>query len=708
MLDIVAWHNRTTADHQTQLNTYAAKGYRTLSLSIYDLTSNSLYACVMIKRPVLIAERQFFGLTAAAFQKTFDDMSTARMGPHIVSATGSGSAPLFAASFIPVKPTPLTRFGLTADQFNTLNQEQTSAGNKLVWFDCYGDAGNDLYIAVWWPNPEMMAWNCDGLGEAGTNAQLRFNALSNTWARLTQVLTTPSGKITSLYTDSVVGQYQVQYGLSSDQYQSAFNEWYAKGLVPLRVCAQGGGGNAVFGAVFGQTEDANPRVWRSSGPVSVTSVDTAIETFLKATDIRDASLAIVDGTRLVYAKGYTWAEPSYPDSQPTTLYRQASCSKIFAAYALYHLLQQQVAKTPVGQAKPTLLSVLQDTKFQSVLHLTQPSGAAPADPKFAQITLLDLMTSTSGLNQNLIWDSVAAAAANAPLPASREQLARYGAAQTFTATPGNPKNVVYGNFDYFLIGEVVRALSGAATFEAALETLIMLPLAMTRVRGSSSLLGDQLPDEAAYHLTQPAVTPPNGELTVSASVRTPPKPPVATQYGGFDMEILSSCGGLSVAVTDMARLVASLSLQSGSPTLTADTTSQWMMNAVQATDTLSGPEAHGYHGWDWVTTPSAGVYYGDKGGALPGTGTETYFTTGGLSYIFMLGSGGRPGVKVDWYQPLIDAATAHDWGTTDLFPQYGMPSFGTHPGQRTIRLGPAAPIGRRDFTDLEPKLMQAA
>lgn len=36
MLDIVAWHGRTTADHQAQLNTYAKDGYRTLSLSVYN------------------------------------------------------------------------------------------------------------------------------------------------------------------------------------------------------------------------------------------------------------------------------------------------------------------------------------------------------------------------------------------------------------------------------------------------------------------------------------------------------------------------------------------------------------------------------------------------------------------------------------------------------------------------------------------------
>jgi hypothetical protein len=104
---------------------------------------------------------------------------------------------------------------------------------------------------------------------------------------------------------------------------------------------------------------------------------------------------------------------------------------------------------------------------------------------------------------------------------------------------------------------------------------------------------------------------------------------------------------------------------------------QWLSNAKQATSTLTGPAPHGYHGWDWVHPAPAGTngFSGHKGGLLPGTGTELYYTTGGLSYVFLLGACSRPGNKVGWYDPLKDAAEAHDWGTTDLFPQYGMPSF---------------------------------
>jgi CubicO group peptidase (beta-lactamase class C family) len=674
MLDIIAWHGRTHADHQQQMDTYAGKGYRTLSLSIYNTTDNPLYACVLIKRQVVIEEHQFIGLNTTDFQQTFEKMSALGKGPNVVSAVGPRDAALFAASFIPVTPTPLTKYPLTAAEFTALNEKQIAAGQKLLWFDCYGSSGDECYIAVWWPDPEMMAWNCDGVGESKTLAHQRYEGLDHTWARCAQIMVTPGNNVTSLYTDGTVGVSDTRFDLSADDYQTLFNDMTSKGLAPLRVCVQGSGGGANFGVVFGQTEETNPRIWRTTGSQAVASVDLAIETYMKAAAVRNTALAIVDGSRLVYAKGYTWAEPNYADVQPTTLFRLGSCSKVFTAYALYVLLQQQLAKIQAGQPHPTMAAWMSKTTLQSVLHLTQPNGSPPVDPKFAEITLLDLMTSTSGLDQGLIWSSVAASGGT--LPAKRLQLAQYGAAQTFKATPGDSKNVVYGNFDYFLLGEVVRTLSGATSFEAAIEKLIMKPLGLTRVRGSRSLLVDQLPDEAAYHSTQP-LTGLYSPLAVSPSIRTSARPPVANQYGGFDAEILGACGGLSVAAVDLARLAASLNVSTNNSPLDADTVDQWLSNAKQATSTLTGPAPHGYHGWDWVHPAPAGTngFSGHKGGLLPGTGTELYYTTGGLSYVFLLGACSRPGNKVGWYDPLKDAAEAHDWGTTDLFPQYGMPSF---------------------------------
>jgi hypothetical protein len=74
-LEIVAWHNQSLAQHQQQVDTWSGKGYRTKSLCVYGDPGSQLYAAVMILRPVVVAERAWFAMSASEFQQTFDDQA---------------------------------------------------------------------------------------------------------------------------------------------------------------------------------------------------------------------------------------------------------------------------------------------------------------------------------------------------------------------------------------------------------------------------------------------------------------------------------------------------------------------------------------------------------------------------------------------------------------------------------------------------------
>ena len=53
-----------------------------------------------------------------------------------------------------------------------------------------------------------------------------------------------------------------------------------------------------------------------------------------------------------------------------------------------------------------------------------------------------------------------------------------------------------------------------------------------------------------------------------------------------------------------------------------------------------------------------------------------HFETGGISTVLCWN--GMTPTGPNWFSPytaLTEAARAHDWGTTDLFPAFGMPSF---------------------------------
>ena len=323
-----------------------------------------------------------------------------------------------------------------------------------------------------------------------------------------------------------------------------------------------------------------------------------------------------------------------------------------------------------------------------------------------------MLESISSINQGLIWAHPAAAAAfGSPLPCKPAQLAAYIAAQKLGAkNPGDPTNVNYGNVDYFLLSQVVAKLSASSTFEEGLTSLVLKPLQITRVREARSLQAAQKPDEAIYHLVNLAPTPkpdkPNAyndyppSLWVANSSVSNDRPLVPQQYGGDNYEAFDGCGGLSAAVIDIARLLAACSLRSPTAVFTEATLQTWFDNTVKATKNNSNPapdaEVHGYHGFDWgsqldETQPAGalGNFKAGKGGWMPSHSSVVEFVSGGFGYIVASNSVGQSDIKTDWLRNLdglgqwweVDAASvmgvtqAHDWGTIDLFPAYGMPSF---------------------------------
>jgi hypothetical protein len=164
---------------------------------------------------------------------------------------------------------------------------------------------------------------------------------------------------------------------------------------------------------------------------------------------------------------------------------------------------------------------------------------------------------------------------------------------------------------------------------------------------------------------------------LSPSVKSAEKPTVAYQYGGFDVEIFDGAGGLSSAVVDMARLVAMFSCRAGNPILTTQSIDSLFEAAAFATENYSGPEKHGFHGFDWAVIDDASdhVYRAEKGGSMKGTGTKVAFSTGGFGYVIAQ-NGNRdpdPAVTTDWLAPVKAITKAHSWPDKDLFPDYGMP-----------------------------------
>lgn len=662
--NLVAWHDRDTANHVAERDKFAEKGFRPLSLSIYGSPNDPRFAAVMVKREQIIATRSFINMSQSEYQKVFDDQAKEGFGPFIITATGPKNSAVFAGSFRKMSKIPLTRSNLSKDEFIELNTQQHAAGKILIWADCFGTPSEPRYCAIWGPNPDKIAWNIDAVDEGGDMHQQRFEAMRGMGARPALLSVTPSGNIMEMFVDSQIGSWNSRLGMTSDEYQAEFNANAEKGRWPICVSASGSGNGARFAAFFATREEISPRTFRMSntpGITAVAAIDTKMKNYVEAENVRGVALAIVKGRRLVYARGYTNAEESYPDIQPTTPFRQASISKSFCAVAVWELIER-------GD-----LSL--NTTMQSVLNLEDPK-----DSRFDDVKIKHLLTSTSGIQQGGVWRAVEASQlAGGTLPSNGMEVARWIAKQDMTGTPGDEENVVYGNTDYFLLSLIVAKKTNTSTFEGALKKLVLDPLGQKHTRGSRSLTGDQLSDEARYHMTvhDPESNWPLFQLECGSSDRTEARPLVPTHYGTFDLEMFDGCGGLSSAVIDVARLCAMFSCRNNNPVLKKDTIDDMLAAAVKASSELSGPDAHGYHGFDWalnVDVDKHQVMF-SKGGWLPGMGTSYTGTTGGFFYILAKNGNTPKGVDINWYDEIRPIVEAHDWGTTDLFPIFDMASL---------------------------------
>jgi CubicO group peptidase (beta-lactamase class C family) len=673
MVQFEAWHGKTLAEHEALRNQWAAQGYRFVSLSIYGAVNAPVFAAVMVRQAEPVAQRDFPVMTASQWQQTFDTQAQQGYGPIILAATGTAADPRFAAVFEPQASIPLTRHGLTSGAYTDLatiqgaNFAARKDGLILSWAASYGDgtSADQRFAGIWQPNPDATLWNCDGLTDSAADYQARFDAETAAWIRPGFVTVGPGNTYMSLFVANEIGAWQARHNMTPAEYQTQFNTLTAEGYFP--VCVQAAGADAAsarFAALFGQQQTIVPRQFTATGPVANTDIDNVVQAMMQSyPTVRHAALAIVHGTKLVYARGYTLAEPDWPIVQPTTFFRLASVSKVVTALVVFQFLEQG--------ALDAAMSV------QDVLNLNA-IGGGPVDPGFASVTIQSLLEHTSGLNDGSGWNDgptvVAAfkkAGISASLPVTQDMTDAYIASQPLDPGFGQ----AYSNCGYYLLGRVVAKLSGSVDPITAYQDNLLDFLRITRIRGSVDLLAGQPADEARY---QAATFPdPVSDLAVYPSQQTPDQPLVADGYGDAELAISQGAGGLSGAATDVARLVAILQDTNDNPALKRVTLEQMLSQGAvlyAAQQALTNPDSRAGSGLDWSIWQGPGVYYGQKGGQIGDAASVLQFD-GEWGFVALFGTRAtQPGWYPNW-DAVMKIAKNQLATATDLFPQFGMPSL---------------------------------
>jgi CubicO group peptidase (beta-lactamase class C family) len=352
------------------------------------------------------------------------------------------------------------------------------------------------------------------------------------------------------------------------------------------------------------------RQWTVQGtPVAkLAALDQAMQSFMQDTGTRAGSLAVAKDGHLLFAHGYTWADPGYAVTQPDSLFRLASVSKAFTAAAITraeaaHLL------TPTTRVFP-LLGIT-----SAALSTQHP------DPRINTITVQQLIDHKGG------WDDTGAGSGFDPVfhmrdiarelhlsgPPGKRDIARYMYGEPLQFAPGSREQ--YSNFGYLLLGLLIEQISGQS-FADYLTTQVLTPLGITDVAQARTLASQRLPNEVSYDQPGRGLSPLDPTTTLWA-----PLP-----YGGegWLTEVAAGSGGLAASSPAVTALIHHYAVWGG---------------GLRAT----GP----------------GTWYWARSGSMAGTSSLAVSRSTGLDYAYLFNTRDFPEAKLEELNKALDDALNH-------------------------------------------------
>ena len=403
--------------------------------------------------------------------------------------------------------------------------------------------------------------------------------------------------------------------------------------------------------------------------------DREIEEFMESRKVPGGALAVVKDRRLVYARGYGFADRENKIRvRPDSLFRIASVSKPITAVTVLRLVE----------AKRLDLDARAFEMLQ-LPALLEP-GKKP-DPRLGKITIRQLLQHIGGWDRDKSFDPmfrsrIIARSLGETGPATSLAIIRYMLGKPLDFDPG--ARFAYSNFGYCALGRVIEKLTGQP-YETFVQQNVLAPIGIKRMRIGASLIDRHGPGEVCYYAAKDS-------KASSVFPGTPERVP--WPYGGFCLEAMDAHGGWIASAVDLARLAAALDDPLHSPLLSPATLR--IMYAPPPPPVSWQPDgslndSHYGCGWNVRPTGADGKANYWHAGSLPGTAALLVRRHDGLSWAVLFNQRSDdkrlPDTAIDGaLHRAADAVTA--WPAENLFSKWQVRFFGrfvTAPGA-TIRV----------------------
>jgi CubicO group peptidase (beta-lactamase class C family) len=232
--------------------------------------------------------------------------------------------------------------------------------------------------------------------------------------------------------------------------------------------------------------------------VAAVVIRPLVTNFMNQHGVPGVSLAITYKGRLVFSKGYGFADTSTSDPVTTNhVFRIASLSKPISAVAVFRLLQERRPPVHVGEGwSPALRldeKVFGPGSILGTTYGTPPTGWAGS--KIDQITVQHLLEHTSGWSNkkptpmtDIMFDRV---------NDNQDALIRWMIANRGLGwTPGTEHE--YLNFGYLVLGRIIEARSGMPYADYVRQAVLM-PCGISDMHIAGNTLADRRPNEVHYY-----------------------------------------------------------------------------------------------------------------------------------------------------------------------------------------------------------------
>ncbi|UJR20249.1 hypothetical protein I4U23_023380 [Adineta vaga] len=471
----VARHGLTSTEYQNLFNSLSQQNYRLLYISGYIVNSEERFA-VLFEKSSGPSQLCRHGMTSSQYQQQFD--AAIQQGYRLVLVNGYAAGGIDKYVAIWDKPAGrvapwVGKHGMTAAQYQSTFNSWTSEGYRLKHISGYSSGNEARYAAIF----EKLANSPPWVARHGlTAAQYQTEFNTQTTAGYIPVLVSGYGVnnvdyYAAIFEKKASNPWIARHAMTSKAYQAEFTNNYYQGY-RLKVISGYTKNDVDFYAAIWENPNMNGN--------DLSLINSQIQAYIDQNSIPGLSLAITKQERLVFAKGFGYADTSTGEKvHPNHLFRIASVSKPMTGIAIMKLIEQ-------GKFS------LNSTVFGASGILGTTYGTKAYSQRVLNIVVQHLLEHTSGFSND----------------GGDPMFMNYDLNQkdliSWVLDNRTPKNVPgstyeYLNFGYILLGRIIEKVSGQS-YEAFLRNNIFnnAPDTSKMVIGGDTLASRKA-DEVRYY-----------------------------------------------------------------------------------------------------------------------------------------------------------------------------------------------------------------